>query len=180
MSRRRQAKKGKLRPGSPRGQSARCKPIARNGHRHHRATPRGRALDALTYMRREKSLTRAAKLAGTTPRTVKRYLLPLLERDRSGRWVAPRSDTAVRHMRVLTTGGALILPIRSFRSASRLARYWAAVDAFLRGRGVARLRDFRGKAIRSGKLTYPFITDPTLLRRLEGEVQFEDLYGDVR
>jgi hypothetical protein len=182
MSRRRQAKKGKPRPGSPRGQSARRKPIAPNGHRHHRATPRGRALDALTYMRREKSLTRAAKLAGTTPRTIKRYLLPLIERDRSGRWIAPRSDTVTRRLYVPTPDGTVRLPIRSFLSASRLGRYWNAVDAFLRGRGMAALREFRGKAIRVGKIAYPFITDPRTLRRLAyaGEVRFEDLYGETR
>jgi hypothetical protein len=151
-------------------------------HRHHRPTPRGRALDALTYMRQQKSLTRAAKLAGTTPRTIKRYLWPLLERAPSGRFIAARSDTQARSMRVPTADGVVVLDVRSSRSASRLARYWHAVDAFLRGRGIAALREFRGKAIRVGKIAYPLITDPRTLRRLAyaGEVQFEDLYADTR
>ncbi len=155
---------------------------AASGHRHKRATPRGRALDALTYMRQGKSLTRASKLAATTSRTTKRHLLPLIERDRSGRWVAPRSDRAVRHIKILTPDGTIEVPVRSSRSASRLASYWNAVDSALAGRGLQRLMQFRGKAVRSGKVSYPLITDIHILRRLHyaGELRFEDIYGDTR
>ena len=43
---------------------------------------------------------------------------------------------------------------------------------------VDRLRFFRHKSFRAGKVGYPFLTDPRTLARLgsAGEVSFEDLY----
>ena len=142
---------------------------------------RERALDALNRMRREgRSITRAAREAGTTARTVRKYVGRALT-ERGGRLVAKPSDGLVRRMRFLSARGRTDLTVRSSRTASRIADYWAAVDHYLKTGDPRWLRPFRGKSIRAEKLGHPFITDPKTLSRLAtaGEVAFEDLYALV-
>ena len=47
---------------------------------------------------------------------------------------------------------------------------------------VAALEEFRGRVLRVGKMSFPYITDMNLLRRLHyaGELQYEDLYDTTR
>jgi hypothetical protein len=141
---------------------------------------RDRALDALQLMRRDGlSLTGAAKRAGTTPNAVRRHAGRALEQTSSGGYRAKPYDRMVRQMRFLTGEGVIVLPVRDSRSASKLARYMAAVDHYLRTGDDARLRRFRGKGVWIDKRFRPFITDLDLLDRLAnaGEVSFEELYA---
>jgi len=137
-----------------------------------------RALDALAAMRHGKSLTRAARAAHTTASTVKKYSGAALKRGKDGHYAA-RSDQLVRHIRFLTPEGIVGLPVRGTASASRIGRYWTAVDHFLRTGETNRLAEFRGRAVRVGKAAHAFVTDPRTLQRLAyaGEVSFEDLYA---
>jgi hypothetical protein len=83
-----------------------------------------------------------------------------------------------RPMRVLTEQGVIVADVRSSRVATRLSKYWGAVDYYLRTGDRSRLLVYDGKALRAGGHRFEFITDPDLLARLAeaGEVRFEDLY----
>ncbi len=142
---------------------------------------RERALDALNRMRRAgRSLSQAAREAQTTPRTVRKYVGRTLSKQR-GHFVAQPSDHLVRRMRFLTARGIAEVTVRNFRTASRIADHWAAVDHYLKTGDASCLRPFRGKSVRAEKIGYPFVTDPKALSRLAaaGEVTFEDLYALV-
>ncbi len=125
------------------------------------------------------SLTKAAREAGTTPRTMRRHVGRALTTDAHGRIVATKSDRIPRTLRFVTAGGLTELTVRDSRTASRIARYMAAVNRLLTTGDRRAIRPFRGKAIRTGKIAYPFITDSKTLERLAfaGEVSFEDLYA---
>lgn len=138
-----------------------------------------RALEALALMRRKGvSLTRAAREVRTTPNTVRRYAGSATRKASNGRYVAKPSDRLIRRMRFLTPRGRITLDVTNSRTATRIARYFAAVDRYLKTGKTDALRQFRRKAIRVGKVAYPFLTDPRTLDRLAnaGEVVFEDLY----
>lgn len=140
---------------------------------------RQRALDALRQMREEgKSLTQAAWAAQTTPRTVHKYVAPALRKTPVGRYVPTRSDRLTRQLRFLTPDGVISLNVRGSRTASETARYWTAVDRYLRTGLTDALEEFKGRTIRIGKAAHPFVTDPGTLDRLAnaGQVSFEDLY----
>lgn len=149
--------------------------------RHANAPPAqtapARALRVLRLMREGRSLTAAARAAHIDPRTARRYIGGAMRRT-ARRYVPARSDTFPRMLRFVTPDGVVALKVRSSLSASRIARYWTAVDHYLRSGDTQRLRAFRGNAVRTGKLAYPFITDPRTLDRLAqaGEVRFEELY----
>ncbi len=83
-----------------------------------------------------------------------------------------------RRIRFLTLRGQITLDVTSSRTATRIARYLAAAKWYLKTGKTEALREFRGKAIRVGKVAYPFITDPRTLDRLAsaGEISFEDLF----
>jgi hypothetical protein len=124
------------------------------------------------------SLTRAARQAETTTRTVRKYVSRALT-HRAGHFHAKPSDGLERRLRFLTVRGIIELTVRSSRTATRIAVYSNAVDHYLRTGDTSLLRPFRGKTVRAGKVGYPFLTDPRTLNRLAhaGEVSFEDLYA---
>ena len=67
---------------------------------------RQRAFDVLSRMRRDKmSLSRAARLARTTPETVRKQVGSVLSKGTIGRWIAKPSDQFVRPMLLLTPKG---------------------------------------------------------------------------
>jgi hypothetical protein len=141
---------------------------------------RGRALEAVQLMRREGfSLSRAATQAETTPNAVRRHAGRALEEDARGRYQAKPYDRMLREVWFLTWEGKVILPVRDSRSASKIARYMAAVDQYLRTGDDSRLQRFRGKGFWVQKRFQPFITDLDVLDRLAmaGEVSFEELYA---
>lgn len=107
---------------------------------------RARALDALSKMRKGAPLGRAAKEAGTTPNTVRRYVGEQLHRER-GRVVASKSDRLFRHMWATTTEGQLWLDVRSSRQASLIGQHRNAVKNFLRSGDETPLRRFAGVKI---------------------------------
>jgi len=138
-----------------------------------------RILEALHHMRaNEMSLTSAARESGTTPRTMKKHLGRTLEKSESGYYEAKPTDRLLRRLRFLTPDGQITIDTRSYHTAEKIARYWNAVDAFLRTGKTTDLVDFRGKGIRIGSRLYLYVTEPRVLRRLAlaGEVRFEDLY----
>ena len=78
----------------------------------------------------------------------------------------------------ITKSGKVEVAVRGSRPASRVARYMAAVDQYLRTGNTNALDEFRGQTIRARNVTYHFLTDLPALDRLAhaGEVSFERLY----
>jgi hypothetical protein len=136
-------------------------------------------LEAVNYVRRDGcSLTEAAQRARTTLATVRKYASPALVRSPGGRYAATPSDRLTRHIRFLTKDGIAKVRVRGSKPASRVARHWAAVKHYLLTGETEALAEFRGRSIRAGGVTYPFITDPKTLERIDaaGETSFERLY----
>jgi CelD/BcsL family acetyltransferase involved in cellulose biosynthesis len=128
-------------------------------------------------MRKGLSRQKAAGRAKTTPRTVQKYAKKVVRR-REGVYHALPADQMRRPMRVLTEQGVAVADVRSSKVATRLSKYWGAVDHYLRTGDKTRLRPYVGKALRASGHRFAFVTDPDLLARLAeaGEVRFEDLY----
>ena len=101
-----------------------------------------------------------------------------ITRQRNGRYAATRSDRLTRHIWLLTETGKEEIAVRGSNAASRVARHMAAVDQYLRDGSTEALQAFQGQTIRAGKVTHPFLTDPSALDRLAlaGEVSFDRLY----
>ena len=139
-----------------------------------------RAFAAIRHVKAGKSLTRAARLAHTSPRTVLKYAAGALTKSGSV-YVARRVDREPRRMKLMTPSGLAVETISGSRTATRIATYMSAVDYYLRTGDASRLRQFAGKAIRAGAKRFPFVTDLRTLRRLAfaNEISFEDLYGDT-
>lgn len=134
-------------------------------------------MEAVRQMREGKSLTAAAKATHSDPRTVKKYAGKAL-RQRDGTYHPASIDHMRRPLRVLTPEGLQVVDVWSSRTASRVARYWGAVDHYLRTGDRRRLAPFVGKRFRAHGKIIAFVTDPRLLEQLAnaGEVRFEDLY----
>jgi hypothetical protein len=141
---------------------------------------RDRMFETIRFMRREGiSLTRAARRAGTTPATVRKYVGSALRRDTRGRYVVKPSDRLTREMRFFVSDGMIEIKFRSSRAATRIAEHAAAVDRFLRTGRTDALESFIGKSVRgTNGVVHPFVTDPATLERLAnaGEISFERLY----
>jgi hypothetical protein len=143
---------------------------------------RNRSRQAVRLMRQKQmSLSAAAKQAGTTPKTIIRYARDQLSKGSSGRYAARATGHMVRHLWFLTLEGKTVLEVRSPKTASLIAKYWAAVHRYNNTGEIDRLQRFRGKSIRVGGKSYGFVMDLKTLRRLAavGEFEFEDLYADV-
>lgn len=141
---------------------------------------RERALEALNLMRaRGLSLTAAAYRVGTTRETMLKYAGRALEKNEAGEWVPKPWDRIIRPMRFPTPTGVRLLAVRDSRSASKIARYWAAVREFLLTGNEELLRPFRAETVQVEGEEHSFVTDPDTLMTLAtaGEVRFEDLYG---
>ena len=100
-------------------------------------------------------------------------------KKKDGRFAATKWDRIPRTMRFLTENGVVDLIFCDSRIASEIARYMSAVDRFLKTGDRGPLSAFRGKAVRSGKTAYSYVTNGNTLERLAyaGEVSFEDLYA---
>ena len=154
----------------------------RHGLRLSAQIARERALEALNLMRgKGRSLRRAATEAHTSPKTVLKYAGRALARTEAKRYRAKPSDRLTRTLQFLTPKGKTAITVRGSRLASRIARYWAAVDKYLTTGDAAALAPFRGKSVTVGRQSHAFVTDRRVLERLgyAGEVSFEDLYAKV-
>lgn len=127
-----------------------------------------RVLDARDFaLHHGLSVDRAAREAGTTPRTMKRVLGNSMRR-RSGEWVIRRSDDVTARMRVPDPDrGWRWAPIEGSRRRKEVGRYWNSVRLYLEGKGDARLRKFEGRTVTDadGK-KHEFLTDRQILKRL--------------
>ncbi len=122
------------------------------------------ALAALALMRREGlSASSAAEAEGTTVKNIRKYAGSAL-RKRGKDYVAKPSDRLIRTMTAIDARGTRPVVVRSSKAASKMGRYFNAVDDALKGKPSA-LREFRGKKIPYNKLK--FLTNLKTLHRLE-------------
>jgi hypothetical protein len=108
---------------------------------------RQRALAVLARMRRGESLSQAARLEHTTPRTVLELIGKQLKRNNSGRYVATRGDTLRRDLNVLGFDGYEPVVVRSSKQAHVAAEHLVAVSRFLRTGDAEWLKPFLGKRV---------------------------------
>ena len=139
-----------------------------------------RALAVLARMRsRGESLSQAARLERTTPRTVRKIVGKQLKRARaSGRYSATRGDTLRRDLSVLGFDGYEPVVVRSSRQAHLAADHLVAVGRFLRTGDTEWLKSFIGKRVGGVEL----LTDPDRLSVLADAdlVKLDALYRDQR
>ncbi len=121
------------------------------------------ALAALALMRREGLSARlAAEAEGTTVKNIRKYAGSAL-RKRGKDYVARPSDRLVRTLTAIDALGTRPIVVRSSKAASKMGRYFNAVDDALKGKRSA-LKEFQGKKIPYNKLK--FLTNVKTLRRL--------------
>lgn len=134
---------------------------------------RHRALDAVARMRHGQSLSTAARDAGTTPATVRRYAAPALTRE-GRRWSATGTDRMYRRMTVLSTDGRVEVDVRSSAQASRVAAHYNAIDHYLRTGDTRPLRPFARTRV-GGRLLQTDLDQVERWARA-GELSIDDIY----
>jgi hypothetical protein len=111
---------------------------------------------------RGETLSQAARIERTTPRTVRKIVGKQLRRDASGRYSASRGDTLRRDLNVLGFDGYEPVVTRSSKQAHLAAEHLVAVGRFLRTGDAAWLKPFIGKRVGGVEL----LTDPDRLQVL--------------
>jgi hypothetical protein len=138
-----------------------------------------RTLAVLARMRsRGESLSQAARLEHTTPRTVRKVVKKQLNRGSSGRYSATRGDTLRRDLSVLATDGYQPVVVRSWNQAQLASAHLVAVNRFLRTGDEEWLKPFIGKRVGGVQL----LTDPDRLQILADAdlVKLDALYREHR
>lgn len=144
---------------------------------------RRRVLDVLALARRQPSLSlsRAAKLSGTTTKTVRRYASEALEK-RKGRIRVKPTDQLKRRMQMLTSqGGLTTLTTLDSDTASIIGAYWNAVRTYIISGDFGPLEPFVLRSIHVEEGDFEFLTHRPTLNRLAraGELHFQDLYAST-
>lgn len=127
---------------------------------------------------RGESLSQAARLEHTTPRTVLRIIAKQFKRSSSGRYTATRRDTLRRDLRVLGFDGYVPVVVRSSNQAHLASVHLVAVSRFLRTGDTEWLKPFIGKRVGGVEL----LTDPDRLQILADAdlVKLDGLYRNHR
>ncbi len=144
-----------------------------------------RALEAIRRVRSGDSATisRAAKEAGTSLPTIKRYVgSALKQKCPGGKCQVSKSDQITREMVAITPEGQIAIKAPGSRAASTIGRHDNAVKHYLATGFTSQLEPFKNKGIKVGKKIYVFATNPDTLDKLsrEGKLEIEDIYrGDL-
>ncbi len=140
-----------------------------------------RVTEAIAKMRLGKvSLKKAAKAVGISPGTVVRWGKSAIRKNKSGRYVAKRSDRLLRIILLPSSNGLREVAVHDSRQASLLGKYWNAVQAFLEMGDKSGLAKFEGMSVGDASgATFTLLTDTNELNRLgyAGVLSFESLYG---
>jgi hypothetical protein len=133
--------------------------------------------DALKLMKKGVSQKDAAKQAGVSAETLRRFQKLNTSSQRVGRqWVI----VDVRPVSVvMATRGKMRSVTVSHDAASDISRHWIAINHFLETNSPTHLAPFVGKGLRDGKgVFHPFETRPNVLRKLDSanELSFVDIY----
>jgi lambda repressor-like predicted transcriptional regulator len=133
--------------------------------------------DALKLMKKGVSQKEAAKQAGVSAETLRRFQKANTTSHRKGRrWLI--ADTRPVSV-VMATRGKMRSITVSHDAASDISRHWIAINHFLETNSPTHLAAFVGKGLRDSKgVFHPFETRPNVLRKLDsaGELSFIDIY----
>jgi hypothetical protein len=133
--------------------------------------------DALKLMKQGVSQKKAAKQAGVSAETLRRFQKGNTTSRREGRrWVI--ADTRPVSV-VMATRGKMRGVTVSHDASSDISRHWMAINHFLETNSPTHLAAFVGKGLRDSKgVFHPFETRPNVLRKLDsaGELSFIDIY----
>lgn len=136
---------------------------------------RPRALAVLARMRsRGESLSTAARLERTTPRTVLKIVPKQLKRSSSRRYSVTSGDTLRRDINVLGADGYVPATVRSWKQTQLSSEHLIAAGRFLRTGDTEWLKPFIGKRVGGVEL----LTDPDRLQILgdAGLIKLDSLY----
>jgi hypothetical protein len=133
--------------------------------------------NALKLMKQGVSQREAAKQAGVSPETLRRFQKLNTTSVKVGRrWVI--SDTRPVTV-VMATRGKMRDVTVTHDASSDISRHWVAINLFLETNDPSHLAAFVGKGLRdSDGAFHPFETRPNVLRKLDsvGELSFVDIY----
>lgn len=144
-----------------------------------------RALEAIRRVRSGDSVTisRAAKEAGTSLTTVKKYVgSALKQKCAGGKCQVSKADRITREMTMITPEGQVGIKAPGSRAASTIGRHDNAVKHYLATGFTSALQPFKNKGIKVGKKIYLFETNPDSLDKLwrAGKLEIEEIYrGDL-
>ncbi|WP_407355414.1 hypothetical protein [Methanolobus sp. WCC5] len=133
---------------------------------------RTRAVQALSDVRKGKSLTTAAKEQGVTVQDALKHLGNAVHK-KNGRWVATKTDSIERGRWLYSNGKRVSVVVKSSKDASLISKYLNAVRTALNTGDEASLKPFKNITIQGadGK-DYPLETD--LDKLYEANEQIED------
>jgi hypothetical protein len=125
-------------------------------------------------------LSKASKEFGIDPDVVLKFGRAALRKQKSGRYIARKTDRLLRILARITPEGRREIAVRDSRQASIIGSYWTAVHFYLQTGDDSALRSFTGKKVTdaSGKRLL-LLTDTRDLDRLAsaGVLSFESLYA---
>ena len=139
------------------------------------------ALDILRMMKRGFSLTASSKEVGLSKNVSLRHLGRAVFK-RSGRWVASKTNSIEREMKIYEIGRIRSIIVKKSKDASLIGEYYNEVRNFLETGDTSGLKRFRGKVIvdANGK-KHRLETRPEKLREIEDskeDSEFFEIYED--
>ena len=133
--------------------------------------------DALKLMKKGVSQREAARQAGVSAETLRRFQKANTASHRKGRrWLI--SDTRPVSV-VMATRGKMRGVTVPHDASSDISRHWIAINLFLESNDPSHLEPFVDKGLRDASGAFhPFETRPNVLRKLDsvGELLFVDIY----
>jgi len=133
--------------------------------------------DALKLMKKGVSQKEAAKQAGVSAETLRRFQRPT--RPPKGKVAVGSSWTRGPVSVVMATQGKMRTVTVSHDASSDISRHWIAINLFLETNNPSHLAAFVGKGLPDSKgVFHPFEIRPNVLRKLDsvGELTFIDIY----
>jgi hypothetical protein len=132
--------------------------------------------------RKHVSLAAASRLEHIKPTTVLRYVGSAVRHGKpGGRFRATKGDRFRRDLQIPSANGPITVPIYGSKNAENISKYLNAVAHYLRTGDEAKLRPFKGKALKVGGKRIKLLTDPRALLTLgeAGLLHLDQLYASV-
>jgi len=143
----------------------------------------GFVTNAISRMKDDEiSLPRAAAEFGVSRLEMLRFGGRALRKKKNGRYAAKTRDSLLRVLVIPTSQGLIEIGVRDSRQASRVGKYWAAVEKYLQTGDASRLQEFaREDIVDAAGKRLPLLTDLAELDRLgsAGVLSFESIYASV-
>jgi hypothetical protein len=140
--------------------------------------PRERALELVKGGKTQKA---AAKSAGVSFKTFRRYLKENTTVKRKGRKVIIIDRRPVMMLILsLDNPNPYWIPVRK-KAASKISHHWNAINKFIKTNRVSHLKPYKDSGVYDANRKYhPWEIRPNILRKLEsiGELSFVNIYRD--